>query len=64
MNAPLPDSVVERCAATTGTYGRCHGATASGANTLAADNPADSLRELARDMDMAYARWLAREEAR
>lgn len=64
MTAPLPDSVVERCAATEGhgPYGGCHGASASGANELAADNPAESLRELADDMDAAYARWLAAQE--
>ena len=59
---PLPASVVERCAATGGLYGGCHGASASGANELAADNPAESLRELSDDMRLSYAAWLAEQE--
>lgn len=56
---PLPASVVERCAATTGLYGGCHGASASGVNDLAADNVTASLQALSEDMHWSYVRWLA-----
>lgn len=62
MNAPLPDSVVARCAATDGLYGSAHGVSASGVNDLAGDNAAESLADLAADMRAAYALWLAKQE--
>lgn len=58
-----PPSVIERCAATDGLYGGCHGASASGANDLTADNPAESLRDLADDMHLSYERWVGEQEA-
>lgn len=62
MTAPLPASVVARCAATDGLYGSAHGVSASGVNDLAGDNAAESLADLADDMQAAYALWLAKQE--
>ena len=59
MRGPLPASVVERCAATDGTHGGCHGADASGVNDLAFNNAAESLAALKQDMGEKRRRWLA-----
>lgn len=64
----LPPSVVERCAATDGRYGGCHGASASGLRLPAVvvdedDAPVDqitqSLAELAESMQARRLRWEA-----
>ena len=53
----LPPDIVARCADTDS----AHGATASGANALAAENPARSLDELASDMRRTRRSWMARQ---
>ena len=69
----LPPEVIARCAATTGTYGGCHGATSIGlrwpdrwyqneaGEVVRIDSLAESLIELAEDMHERYAAWSARE---
>lgn len=68
---PLPASVVARCAATDGLYGSAHGVSASGLrlpepNEDTEPGPIDqvteSLADLADDMRVSYARWLADQE--
>lgn len=62
----LPPAVIARCAATTGTYGGCHGADASGIRMpsgAATDNEWRSLAELETDMRLTYEKW-ADEQAR
>lgn len=59
-----PASVIERCAATDGLYGGCHGATTSGLRipdgSEYGDQVAESLAELSQSMRVARARWEAR----
>ena len=60
----LPPEVIARCAATTGTYGGCHGASASGIRVpdgQSTENETASLAELSADMQTVSDRWLARE---
>jgi hypothetical protein len=58
--AALPASVVARCADTDS----AHGATASGANYLAAANPARALDELAASMRRDRRSWMAQQVRR
>lgn len=53
----LPPEVIERCAATSGTHGGCHGASASGIRVpdgATTENESASLERLANDLQASY----------